>query len=227
MSVELLREAGRNLADRLVRRTFRPTIVIAVPRRGIVVGHEIARRLRLPLDVILATKVFGPGQHPVAIGAVALGGVLLTDPGLLTAAIPEDDRDRRFHEATAALEDRLAALRGDAPLPELRGHRVLLVDDAVVTGLTATAAVEAIAARDPTEVMVATALCGTEGAIRLSEREIELIAHDLAPTPAAAHRHAHAAAEISITDDDVRDLIADAQRSAGADLYQGLEIDGV
>lgn len=224
MSVEMLRDVGATLAETIAHRGDRPSIILAVPRRGIVVAHEIARRLRLPLDVALATKVFGPGHHAPPIGAVALGGVVVTDPALMTAGLDEDERGRRFHDAIEQLDDRLAALRGDHPLPDLRGQRVLLVDDAVVTGLTMLAAVQAILMRGPAGVTVATALCGTEGEVRL--RDLALIAHEVAPTPSAARRHAHAAAETSVTDEDVQELIADAQRRAGADLYQGLEIDG-
>ena len=42
-------EAGKKLADALEKFSDRDVIILAIPRGGIVVGYEIAKRLHAPL----------------------------------------------------------------------------------------------------------------------------------------------------------------------------------
>src|SRR5437868_5918527 len=71
--------AGHILTDKLERYRNENPIVFALPRGGVVVGYEIARILRAPLDVIVARKLGAPGQEELGIGAIAPGGVLVLD----------------------------------------------------------------------------------------------------------------------------------------------------
>lgn len=54
-------EAGRLLADELKHRKLDPgAVIFALTRGGVPVGFEVADRLRLPLDVIVARKIGVP-----------------------------------------------------------------------------------------------------------------------------------------------------------------------
>jgi predicted phosphoribosyltransferase len=65
--------AGRLLAERAASyRAVRP-LVLAMPRGGVPVGCELARALGAPLDVLVARRIWAPGQPELAIGAVAPG----------------------------------------------------------------------------------------------------------------------------------------------------------
>src|SRR6187200_3534632 len=69
-------EAGRVLAAELARYEGRTDlIVLALPRGGVPVGHEVARALGAPLDVFLVRKLGLPGHEELAMGAIATGGV--------------------------------------------------------------------------------------------------------------------------------------------------------
>src|SRR6476469_2946174 len=69
-------EAGRRLAEKLEKYAGRAdVIVLGLPRGGVPVGYEIARHLRVPLDVFLVRKIGVPGFDELAIGAIASGGV--------------------------------------------------------------------------------------------------------------------------------------------------------
>src|SRR5438477_12964963 len=70
------REAGRKLAAGLERFRGPDTVVLGVPRGGVVVAAEVARELGAPLDVVLARKIGAPYQPELAIGAV----VMTTEP---------------------------------------------------------------------------------------------------------------------------------------------------
>src|SRR5262245_5603186 len=68
--------AGRLLAERLVpyADAFR-LVVLALPRGGVPVGYEVARRLDAELDVFVVRKLGAPGHPELAMGAIASGGV--------------------------------------------------------------------------------------------------------------------------------------------------------
>src|SRR5258705_2644832 len=70
------REAGRLLAKKLSSYANRPdVIVLALPRGGVPVAHEVARALDAPLDIFLVRKLGVPGHEEFAFGAIASGGV--------------------------------------------------------------------------------------------------------------------------------------------------------
>src|SRR5215471_10107250 len=70
-------EAGRELAGELVAFAGQPDVVVlGLPRGGIPVAREVARRLGAPLDVFVVRKVGLPGHEELAMGAVARHGVV-------------------------------------------------------------------------------------------------------------------------------------------------------
>src|ERR1044071_9238833 len=85
-------DAGRRLADRPAAYADRSeVIVLALPRGGVPVAHEVARRLRAPLDVFLVRKLGVPGQAELAMGAIATGGVRVVNREVVEAlGIPSD-----------------------------------------------------------------------------------------------------------------------------------------
>ena len=70
------REAGRLLAGKLTGYANRPDVLVpALPRGGVPVAYEVARALRVPLDVFLVHKLGVPGHEELAMGALATDGV--------------------------------------------------------------------------------------------------------------------------------------------------------
>lgn len=144
------RAAGRALA-RVVGETLGPVLraedalVLALPRGGVPVGLEVARALRLPLDVCVVRKLGVPGQEELAMGAVASGGIVVVQPEVVRAYRIEPETI----EAVAArerleIERREAAYRQGRMPPRLNGRLVILVDDGLATGSTMRAAVRAL-----------------------------------------------------------------------------------
>jgi predicted phosphoribosyltransferase len=68
--------AGMYLADHMQKYVNKPdTIVLGLPRGGVVVAFEVAQGLGLPLDIFLVRKLGVPGYEELAFGAIASGGV--------------------------------------------------------------------------------------------------------------------------------------------------------
>ena len=137
-------EAGRRLVPLLSGYAGAGTVVLGLPRGGVVTAVEVARGLGAPLDVLVAHKIGAPGHHELAIGAVAEGGVAFVNRALCASLGVGTEQLRHLTEREVAdVSARARRLRGGRPLTPLGGKVALLVDDGLATGATARAAAEA------------------------------------------------------------------------------------
>lgn len=150
-------DAGRRLAAALRRYAGRDDVlVLGLPRGGVPVAWEVAHALHAPLDVFVVRKLGVPGHEELAMGAIASGGVVVTVPDLVeTLGIPPAVVEQAARVEAEELARRERLYRDDRPFPEVRDRTVLLVDDGLATGATMRAAVEALRALGPREVVVA------------------------------------------------------------------------
>src|SRR3990170_2492056 len=77
------RDAGRQLAERLLTIGLEEPLVLALPRGGVPVAYEVAKSLGAPLEVFVARKIGAPGHEELGIAAIAEG---LTEP-VVTALV--------------------------------------------------------------------------------------------------------------------------------------------
>jgi putative phosphoribosyl transferase len=138
-------------------------IVLALPRGGVPVGYEVAKALDAPLDVFVVRKVGVPGHEELAMGAIASGGVLVVDEGLMSRlGIGEEQVKQAVAAELRELERREAVYRGDRPPPALEGKVVILVDDGLATGATMRAAALAVRKLNPARLVVAVPVAAVE-----------------------------------------------------------------
>lgn len=138
-------------------------VVLGIPRGGVVVAAEVARRLHARLDVLVAHKIGAPANPEFAIGAVTADGTTLVAPWARreTGLAPESI------QALAELEIRLAReregrLRAGLPPLSLVGCTAILVDDGLATGATVHAAVLAARALGAVRVAVGAPVASRE-----------------------------------------------------------------
>ena len=139
-------EAGQLLAARLARYAGRAdALLLALPRGGVPVALEIARALRVPLDVMLVRKLGVPGQEELAMGAIATGGGRILNSSVIEDLdIPEQIIDRVTARERQELARRERLYRGSRPGIAVYGRTVMLVDDGIATGATMRAAIAAL-----------------------------------------------------------------------------------
>jgi predicted phosphoribosyltransferase len=142
------REGGQALARRLLRyRGLDDVVVLALPRGGVPVGFEVARRLDAPLDVFLVRRLGVPGHEELAMGALTSGGFLvLNDEVVDGLEIPLEVVGEVAEREQIELARSERTLRGDLPPAEVDRKTVILVDDALATGVTMGTAVAALSA---------------------------------------------------------------------------------
>jgi predicted phosphoribosyltransferase len=149
-------EAGRLLAEKLADcGRGCDVVVLGLPRSGVPVAYEVARRLNAPLDVFLVRKLGVRGHEELAMGAIASGGICFLNEGVIQALrIKQEEIDAAIARERRELDRREAAFRAGPPI-ELRGRVVILVDDGLATGASMRAAVLAIRARQPERLIAA------------------------------------------------------------------------
>ncbi|SFG84205.1 Predicted phosphoribosyltransferase [Halopelagius inordinatus] len=138
-------DAGRRLAEELVQQGVEADVVLAIPRGGLPIGRPIADELGVPLDIIVAKKIGAPNNPEYAVGAVSSQGHFWLNedavgPGGVDRAYVEAEREA-VERASREKADRY---RGNRPAPELRGETVVIADDGVATGGTATACIRTV-----------------------------------------------------------------------------------
>jgi putative phosphoribosyl transferase len=157
-------DAGRVLASDLSGFAGRTDlIVLALPRGGVPVGHEVARALGAPLDVFLVRKLGLPGHEELAMGAIASGGIRLINDDVVRAyGVTDAEIDAVTTVEQRELERRERIYRDNRPLPSLHDRTVILVDDGLATGATMRVAVLALRQESPASIVVAVPVAAAE-----------------------------------------------------------------
>lgn len=136
------RDAGRRLAQSLTRYSEEDPLVLALPRGGVPLGHEVAAALNAPLDVVNVRKLGAPSNPEFAFGAVGEGGAVVVDePTMSALGISPRICDQLIAQANAEIQSRVTAFRSGRDLVDVTERTVLVVDDGLATGSTAAAAV--------------------------------------------------------------------------------------
>jgi predicted phosphoribosyltransferase len=157
-------EAGRFLAERLRHYAGRDDVVVlGLPRGGVPVAREVADALGAPLDVFVVRKLGVPGYEELAMGAIATGGAVVLDEGVIRSLGIRPEHVERVAQVELQELRRREELyrRGREPL-QLERKTVILVDDGLATGSSMRAAVQAVRGRDPARVVVAVPVAAAE-----------------------------------------------------------------
>jgi predicted phosphoribosyltransferase len=150
------REAGQRLADALLPYAPRDPVVLGLPRGGVPVAFEVARRLDAPLDVCIVRKLGAPGHEEFAMGAIASGGVeLLSEHTVRSLGLTREQVAQVIGRERQELARRERAFRDGRPAVDVQGRTVILVDDGLATGASMQAAVMALRSRRPAAIVVA------------------------------------------------------------------------
>ena len=149
-------DAGQRLAGMLEEYRGSNALLLGVPAGGVPVAAEIARRLRLPLDILAASKVLLPWNTEAGYGAVAFdGSVWLNSDYIEYYRLRPETIEEGVALAKAKVERRMQRFRGNRPFPPLKDRPVILVDDGIAAGSTLRAAIEAVKNAGAEQVIVA------------------------------------------------------------------------
>ncbi len=167
---QLLAEALAGYADR------EDVVVLALPRGGVPVAFEVARKLHAPLDVCVVRKLGVPGWEELAMGAIASGGVRVINEAVVRGSdITPDQIEREAAKELEELHRREVAYRGHTGAPEVAGKTIILVDDGIATGSTIRAAVLALRQQGPERIVIAVPTAAVDSCDMLEPLVDELV----------------------------------------------------
>ncbi len=165
-------DAGRRLAQVLLRFKDQHPVILALPRGGVPVAFEVAKALDAPLDVLLIRKIGVPGQPELALGAVVDGD----HPHLvinrhIAAMIAATEAYIAEQEAAKLreIEQRRALYLTDRPRVNPSDRTAIVVDDGIATGATMRAALQALRDRKVRRLVVAVPVAPRETADEMRE----------------------------------------------------------
>ena len=167
-------EAGKQLAEALIPYEIADAVVVALPRGGVSVGYEIARRFKIPLDILSVRKIGHPLHPEYAIGAIDEQGKLLfneEEKSVVAKSWLEEECIRQRAEAVR----RAILYRGNRKQIKLTGKTVIIADDGVATGLTIRLALRRVREEKAKKIIVAVPVCSIEAASILRKEADELV----------------------------------------------------
>ena len=167
--------AGELLADELQRHVGHGDILLALPAGGVPVGFVIAKRLEIPLDVIIVRKIQIPWNTEAGFGAAAWDGSTVLNHSLVTElGLTPNQIEESISRTRQIVSERVQKFRGSRPLPNIRDKVVLIIDDGLASGYTMAVAADSVRNQEPQEVIVAVPT-GSVEAVRLVSSKADLL----------------------------------------------------
>jgi predicted phosphoribosyltransferase len=199
------RDAGVKLGDYLQREGVRPDLVLGLPRGGVVVAAEVARKLDAPLDVLVVRKIGHPRHREFAVGAIAEPDIVILDEIAIerTHVHPAELR-QIIDEEQQRLQDYQAIFERNQP-PDLTDKAVLIVDDGLATGSTMEVAVKSAFQRAASDVSVAVPVASGSAFDRIQAAGAQVYALVVDPDFDAVGRFYDTFAQVE--DDEVVELL--------------------
>jgi predicted phosphoribosyltransferase len=171
------RDAGRQLALALMGyKGAKDTIVLALPRGGVVIGYEVCLLLRLPLDVLVVRKLGTPLNSELAMGALAETGYRHLNTDVITTyGITVEQLEEEVGRQQQEIRRRIERYRGGRPLPSLKGKTVIVVDDGIATGATFYASLAALGHAGAARLVAAVPVAPPEASAELDRKVDEAV----------------------------------------------------
>jgi predicted phosphoribosyltransferase len=151
-------------------------IVLAIPRGGVVVGYEIAKQIKCPLDVIIPRKIGAPFEPELAIGAVTGDGTLYINERICAIyGISKSYLEAESQVQIREIKRRAELYRRGTKAISVAGNTVILVDDGIATGATMRAAIISAKKNSPKDVIVAVPV-GAKETVDALKKEVKVVA---------------------------------------------------
>jgi putative phosphoribosyl transferase len=158
--------AGQQLASLLPGYQGQDVRLFAIPAGGVPVAAEIARRLNIPLDLVIVRKIQLPWTTEAGFGALGPGGEAIFNEELLRRMpLTTEEIEAQVQKTAVVMRQRESRLRGGQPYPRLHGVPALIVDDGLASGFTMQAAVKFLRAQGAGQIVVAVPT-GSERTVR-------------------------------------------------------------
>lgn len=206
-------EAGAAVARLMCRYKAADAVVFGIPAGGVPVAAEAAARMRLPLDVVVVSKITLPWNTEAGYGAVAEDGTLRLNECLIQQAGLERDTVEAGVKATREKVRRRS--RDYRKLVQQRSAEdatAIIVDDGLASGFTMRTAVQSLRNQRAGKVVVAVPTGHLRAVKEIAQQADEVYCVNIrgGPSFAVADAYSHWS---DVSDDEVGSALSNAQRA--------------
>ena len=133
------KDAGKKLAEKInVGENF---IILGIPRGGMVVANEVAKKFDVCLDVVISRRIPDSIDPEHAIGSVAPDrSYILDEDTVKKFGIKQEYLERMIRIESIEIDRRMMKYRGTRDNVDVKGKTVVVIDDGISTGYTMKAA---------------------------------------------------------------------------------------
>ena len=196
-------EAGQLLGDNLIKCNLENPVVLAIPRGGVILGHEIAKKLGCKLDVVISKKITPPENPEYAIGAITHDGTLYKSDYWDNYSSDEnfaDELTRKKQEVKRRLEEYRKTTEYD-----LEGKTIVLVDDGIATGSTVFAILNWLSKQRTKKVLLAISVIPADTYETIKPKVSNVVTLEI-PTSFSSVGQFYSSFE-QVSDDEVKEIL--------------------
>jgi predicted phosphoribosyltransferase len=169
------KEAGVLLAKKLAKYKDSDAIVFAIPSGGVPVAAEVAKDLRLPLDLIIVRKIQVPYNPEAGFGAMDPEGDVVLNKELISRLIlTEEEIQEQVKKTKDVIIKRERLFRKTKDYPSVRDKILIIIDDGLASGFTMLSAVRFFKKKDPKKIVIAVPT-GLDRTIEFIKAEVDEI----------------------------------------------------
>lgn len=164
-------EAAHKLADQLEKYSGQDGAVLAIPRGGVPIGYELAKRLDWPLDLAMSKKIGHPTNKEFAIGAVSLTGYVFNHE----VPVSRDYLETEVARIRTEIQNQYHKYMDNKAPIIITDKIVVLADDGIATGHTMLSIIDLIRRDKPQKIIVATPVSSPDALRKIEEKADEVI----------------------------------------------------
>lgn len=164
-------EAGKLLSEKLLQYKGTNAVVLAIPRGGVPVGYEIAKRLQLPLGILLSKKIGHPANKEYAVGSVSLDSVIVNEH----IQLPEEYITNEIARLRKVLLEKQRLYMGNDEFPNVEGKNIIVVDDGIATGSTVLVSIAMLRKKNTGKIIVAVPVVPSDNVALFREKADEFV----------------------------------------------------
>lgn len=168
-------QAADLLASRLEKYHGKNPLILGIPRGAMPMAKIIADQLKGEVDVVLVRKLGAPGQPELAIGAVDESGHIYLNPYAKQLGLSESYLEEEKEAQLETLRRRRSLYTPHRSSIHPKNRIVIIVDDGIATGSTMIAALQTIKIKNPSKLIVATAVAPPDTVAKLKEFADEVV----------------------------------------------------
>ena len=163
-------DAGKQLAARFMDYQGVNALVLAIPRGGVPVAVEVAKRLKAEFSLVITRKLPYPNNPEAGFGAIAEDSSIFILQSAVKA-LPLQLIETIIASQSKEIKRRINVLRQGTPLPKIEDRVVILIDDGIAMGSTMRASIKLVQRRNPEKLIVSAPVSSPELARALEQRE--------------------------------------------------------